>query len=73
MLRWVSPVSVCDLIKRCTKTLQGYEDRLHMIRRFEAIKMSAEELKKLSDDADKLSADELKELAGRWPLLVSQS
>lgn len=59
----ISKQGVHDLIKRCTKTLQGYEDRLHMIRRFEAIKMSAEELKKLSDDADKLSADELKECA----------
>ncbi|MCR5557658.1 MAG: DNA-binding protein [Butyrivibrio sp.] len=53
----ISKQGVHDLIKRCTNTLQGYEDRLHMIRRFEAIKDTAEELSKLSDsmtDNDKL-------------------
>lgn len=60
----ISKQGVHDLIKRCTKTLQGYEDRLHMIRRFEAIKMSAEELKKLSDSSDTLTAEELKKNVG---------
>ena len=53
----ISKQGVHDLIKRCTNTLQGYEDRLHMIRRFEAIKDTAEELGRLSDsltDNDKL-------------------
>ncbi len=44
----ISKQGVHDLIKRCTKALQGYEDSLHMIRRFEAIKSQAEELKSLS-------------------------
>ncbi len=44
----ISKQGVHDLIKRCTKALQGYEDSLHMIKRFEAIKCQAEELKKLS-------------------------
>ncbi len=44
----ISKQGVHDLIKRCTKALQGYEDSLHMIRRFEAIKNQAEELKSLS-------------------------
>ncbi len=46
----ISKQGVHDLIKRCTKTLQGYEDKLHMIRRFEAIKSRAEELKKISSE-----------------------
>ena len=41
----ISKQGVHDLIKRCTKTLQGYENRLHMIKRFEAIKQDAEFLK----------------------------
>ena len=44
----ISKQGVHDLIKRCTKALQGYEDSLHMIKRFEAIKGQAEELRKLS-------------------------
>ena len=48
----ISKQGVHDLIKRCTNTLQGYEDRLHMIRRFEAIKGTAEELGRLSDSLE---------------------
>ena len=51
----ISKQGVHDLIKRCTKALQGYEDSLHMIRRFEAIKSQAEELKSLSDKEMELS------------------
>ncbi len=54
----ISKQGVHDLIKRCTKALQGYEDRLHMIKRFEAIKADAEELKKLSTSG--LDAEELR-------------
>ena len=46
----ISKQGVHDLIKRCTNTLQGYEDSLHMIRRFEAIKARAEELSHLADE-----------------------
>ena len=63
----ISKQGVHDLIKRCTNTLQGYEDRLHMIRRFEAIKETAEELVRLSDsitDNDKLR-NELRNISDR--------
>ena len=56
----ISKQGVHDLIKRCTNTLQGYEDRLHMIRRFEAIKDTAQQLSRLSDslnDDDKLKSE----------------
>ena len=56
----ISKQGVHDLIKRCTNTLQGYEDRLHMIRRFEAIKSTAKELSQLSDsmtDNDELRSE----------------
>ncbi len=48
----ISKQGVHDLIKRCTNTLQGYEDRLHMIKRFEAIKAQAEKLEALSDEIE---------------------
>ena len=63
----ISKQGVHDLIKRCTNTLQGYEDRLHMIRRFEDIKETAEELVRLSDsitDNDKLR-NELRNISDR--------
>lgn len=63
----ISKQGVHDLIKRCTNTLQGYEDRLHMIRRFEAIKETAEELVRLSDsmtDNDKLR-NEIRNISDR--------
>ena len=55
----ISKQGVHDLIKRCTRALQGYEDSLHMIRRFEAIKTQAEELKSLS--SKDLDLEDLKE------------
>jgi hypothetical protein len=41
--------------------MQGYEDRLHMIRRFEAIKENAEELQKLSKNHADISDMELRD------------
>ncbi len=51
----ISKQGVHDLIKRCTRTLQEYEDKLHMIRRFDAIKKKAEELKSISSEAEDIS------------------
>ncbi|SFB68831.1 YlxM family DNA-binding protein [Butyrivibrio sp. YAB3001] len=55
----ISKQGVHDLIKRCTNTLQSYEDRLHMIRRFEAIKAQAEQLEQLSKSDDIPSYEDL--------------
>ncbi len=57
----ISKQGVHDLIKRCTRTLQGYEDKLHMIRRFEAIKSQAEELRKVS--SGEIDPSKLKDMA----------
>ncbi len=55
----ISKQGVHDLIKRCTRSLQEYEDKLHMIRRFEAIKTQAERLRDASGgDKDLLDISE---------------
>ena len=63
----ISKQGVSDLIKRCTNTLQAYEDKLHMIRRFEAIQGTAQQLRELSDtviDDDKLR-DNIRNISDR--------
>jgi predicted DNA-binding protein YlxM (UPF0122 family) len=63
----ISKQGVHDLIKRCTNTLQGYEDRLHMIKRFEAIKLRAEEISALANEEDLpegVLRDKLKAISG---------
>ena len=57
----ISKQGVHDLIKRCTNTLQGYEDRLHMIRRFEAIKAEAQALEVIATDLGNDLSDELRD------------
>ncbi len=57
----ISKQGVHDLIKRCTNTLQGYEDRLHMIRRFEAIKAEAQALDAIAGDLGNDLSDELRD------------
>ena len=61
----ISKQGVHDLIKRCTNTLQGYENKLHMIRRFEAIKGNAEELLRVSEDGsyDEKTAGNVRDIA----------
>lgn len=60
----ISRQAVHDLIKRCNKTLQGYEDRLHLVSRFLTVKKKLHDINEILDrdsgpDADtvKLRAD----------------
>jgi predicted DNA-binding protein YlxM (UPF0122 family) len=47
----ISKQGVHDLIKRCTNTLQDYEDKLHMIARFNSIRADAQKMKNIIDNA----------------------
>lgn len=48
----ISKQGVHDLIKRCNKILEDYEDKLHMIRRYESIRENVNELTRLSKNSE---------------------
>ena len=56
----ISRQGVHDLIKRCNNTLQEYEDKLHLIRRFLTIREKIKEIDRLAGD-EQLSRRELAE------------
>ena len=48
----ISRQGVHDLVKRCQKALEGYEARLHLVRRFLSIKEKVREMETLLDTAE---------------------
>lgn len=48
----ISRQGVHDLVRRCDRTLQGYEDKLHLVERFLNIKSRISRLEKLVDDTE---------------------
>ena len=55
---------VHDLVKRCDKILQGYEDKLHLVEKFVSIKEKAKQIQDSSDlkEIKALASDILEEL-----------
>lgn len=44
----ISRQGVHDMVKRCTKTLEGYEEKLHLIQKFLSAKQKVESIHKLA-------------------------
>lgn len=54
----ISRQGVHDLIRRCDKLLQDYEEKLHLVDRFLKIRKEVETMQKLAED-DAVSREEL--------------
>ena len=55
----ISRQGVHDLIKRCNKTLEGYEAKLHLVERFLSIKEKVHRMNTLLEEKEKISTEEL--------------
>ena len=55
----ISRQGVHDLIKRCNKTLEGYEAKLHLVERFLSVKEKVHRMNTLLEEQEKISTEEL--------------
>jgi predicted DNA-binding protein YlxM (UPF0122 family) len=53
----ISRQGVHDLIKRCNKTLQGYEDKLHLVEKFLTIKAKVQNMNQILDSYESTNED----------------
>lgn len=45
----ISRQGVHDMVRRCTKTLEGYEKKLHLIAKFQSAKQKVEQIHRLAE------------------------
>lgn len=66
--RGISRQGIHDLIKRCNKILQDYEDKLHLVEKFQKTKELVARINSLAEqfgrDKDLQIIDEIKQISG---------
>lgn len=55
----ISRQAVHDMIRRTTKTLEGYEEKLHLIEKFVRIRQKVKQMDVLVQEADGQDTDEI--------------
>lgn len=61
----ISRQGVHDLIKRCNKTLEGYETKLHLVERFLSIKEKVQRIDELlADECESQLMQDIRQIAG---------
>ena len=55
----ISRQGVHDLVRRCNQALKGYEEKLHLVEKFLAVKEKVENIDRLLDDYNEENAGEL--------------
>ncbi len=60
----ISRQAVSTMVKRCRKALEDYENRLHLVAKFERIKLMVSEINNLAGDINTPEASKIEKLAG---------
>ena len=65
----ISRQGVHDMVKRCTKTLEGYEEKLHLIQKFLSAKQKVENIhglaKKFHESHDDAIMEEIEQISNQ--------
>lgn len=65
----ISRQGVHDMIKRCTRMLEGYEEKLHLIAKFRSAKAKVERIHELSEkfhqDHDSAVIEEIEQISNQ--------
>lgn len=63
-IQGISRQGVHDLIKRCDRALESYEQKLHLVERFTSVKERVTQISKLTEELEIISAEESAECMG---------
>ncbi|MDD6056828.1 MAG: YlxM family DNA-binding protein [Clostridiales bacterium] len=63
----ISRQGVHDMVKRCTRMLEGYEQKLHLIQKFKSVKQKIEQIQELAirfhENCDDTMISEIKKIS----------
>lgn len=66
-IQGISRQGVHDLIKRCDRALESYEQKLHLVERFTSVKERVTQISKLTEELENSKAGESKAQATEAP------